>query len=186
MYHPPIPAVSLKERQQGAGTGLDHRQWVWGRRHWHFRPCIHWLQSTDSTTESHSTKMRPPDSFRCLEIMVTASRTDAMNHTKKLGPSFSSTSWQVEHKWKLMSSLLSQLLLQGRTAFYSTNHISKCRHKCSCALFLLSEKRISCSGACSNLPQESRDSTAWSPVMDSNTVLHVTLLHKTSAVAFPG
>lgn len=37
VYHPPIPAVSLKERQQGAGTELDHRQWVWGRRHWSFR-----------------------------------------------------------------------------------------------------------------------------------------------------
>lgn len=124
--------------------------------------------------------MRPPDSFRCLEIMVRASRTAARNQVQKLRPPFSFTSWQVEYKWKLMSPLPSQLLLQGRTALYSTNHISKCRNNCSCAIFLLSEKRISCSEVCSDLPQEFRDSTAWSPAIHSNTLLHVTSLRKTS------
>lgn len=136
VHHPSTPAVSLKERQQGTGTGLDHRQWVWGRRDWSFR---HLHTSTAKHSQnSWILTARPPDSYSFQDC------NNCNEPVMKSGPPFYFTSWQVERRRKLMSLLPSQFLLQGRTALDSTSHISKYRHKCSCATFLWSEKRMSC------------------------------------------
>jgi len=54
VYHPPIPAVSLKQRQQAAGTGLDHN----GCEEAGTDPlvtCKHWLCTAEFTQHQSET-----------------------------------------------------------------------------------------------------------------------------------